>query len=235
MTDRALSPRAYFYLDTNPRHAALWLSGRHLTAECRAMGVFFTNVASMIGCDMTSHPRDGGAYKETPLTLAGCWAVTTDANWAWYSAYATWLFVAYRERYGKEHRSRDYVDWARNAIGEDLPPAGPLTCPPVPGHPGGTLSTEEAAALCRRWYVAQTRPQPGTCGREDAELMSALENAVRAEPGRWDAPRIKAVLRTPGRAIDLMPDSPVIRAITACLMAGIPLTAIYGQMHGATR
>ena len=235
MTDRTLSPRAYFFLDTNPRTAALWLSGKHLTAECRAMGVLWTNVARQIGCDMSSHPRKKGAYPAEPLPLAGLWAVQTDSNWTWYSAYATWLFVTYRERYDREHRSRDYVDWAREAIGEDCPEHGPLTCPPVPGHPGGILSPSCAAALCRRWYVAQSRPQDGTCGREDAVLMGALDAAIRADPGRWDGPRIKAILRSHGRAVDLMPTSPVVQAVTACLRAGIPLTAVYSQMHGALR
>ncbi len=223
--NRTLSPLSCFYLDRNPKYAAGWIgeNAALLRSQCHALGQTWTQIARELGADLTEHPRSRGAYPDHTLTLAGCWAMETTENLAWFSAYTTWLYVFFKSTTGNEHASREYVAWCLEAIADapDQVAPGPRTMPPVHGvAPGVVLNEATVVAATRRIYGGL--PPVVTPAEDALWRLTALVFSVRD----WDLRRMWALLRNPQRALEMMPGHPVVKATISALEAGLTVREI---------
>lgn len=228
--DRDLSPLSCFFLDPRADIAAAHLTDRHVCSQCNALGRLWTQIGRILGIDMAGHPRQRGAYPDRPLTLAGSWAMISSANWDWFCAYTTWVFVEYRRRFGgaegRDHLSRDYVAWVWDQIAAlDLTPQpGPLTIPPIrgvtawlgPGQRAYRPSAWEAARISQRVYAGLS-PFPDPVEESLLKLAAAVA-AVDAR--RYDREWRRGVLSSWPRALSLMPSHPVIKALDEAICSG---------------
>lgn len=130
-----------FALSSDPQEAAQFVIDRHAVKMVLETAQLLSTVSWRYGVAAPYR----ATHVQHPCTL---WAGATQANWDWLIQHGLGLADEYARRYGRTHKSRAIIEWAKESGGR--PPAGQLT--PFALAMPEQYKTQDAVESYRAYY-----------------------------------------------------------------------------------